>query len=371
MTSSACLDTITLMTRSFRIAYSADFFDETGAPQFRDYGRDMLDRDEAIEVSRFSRHLAEITPEQLEGFQAIIALTPRVTAQTLSQSHNLLAINRFGAGYDTVDVPACTAADVVLLTTPGCVNRPVAEATVGWMIALSHHMLVKDRLVREARWSDRTQYMGTELRDRTLGVIGLGGIGTELVKLLSGLGMRPPVVFDPYVDEQAVTARGGRKVDLENLLAESDFVSLHCPLNEETRNLIGARELSLMKSSAFLINTARGGIANEDALYDALTARRIAGAAIDCFENEPITAPHRFAGLDNVILAPHSIAWTRELFRDIGQTASRNLLHIARGRTPEGVINPEVFDRPTFVQKWERVRLQPSESASESTGGAS
>jgi phosphoglycerate dehydrogenase-like enzyme len=139
-------------------------------------------------------------------------------------------------------------------------------------------------------------------------------------------------------------------------MARADFVTVHCPFNEHTENLISAPELELMKRDAFILNTARGGIINEDALFEALFAERIAGAALDCFADEPVTEPHRFAQLENVILASHNIAWTRELFRDIGAMASRNLIDLANGKQPKSVVNPEVFDRPTFQKKWDSVR---------------
>jgi phosphoglycerate dehydrogenase-like enzyme len=213
---------------------------------------------------------------------------------------------------------------------------------------------MKDRLVREARWDERSGYMGSELRGRTLGVIGFGGIGRAVVKMLAGFGMNPPLVFDPYAPPDAVANCGARCVTLDELLAESDFVSLHCPLNESTRGLIGARELALMKSSAWLINTARGGIVDEDALYDALRQRRLAGAAIDCFATEPLTSAPKLAELDNVLLAPHCIAWTNELFRDIGRAACQGMVDLVSGRKPRGMINPEVLDRPGFQRKWRR-----------------
>jgi phosphoglycerate dehydrogenase-like enzyme len=263
----------------------------------------------------------------------------------------LLAVGRFGVGYDAVDVDACTLADVLVFITAGAVDRSVAEATVGWMIALAHHVRVKDNLVRTGRWDERSRYMGRELRDRTLGVVGLGGIGRATVGLLSGFGMRTPLAFDPHIDARAALAAGARKVALDELLAESDFVSIHCPLSVQTRGLIGARELALMKPDAYLINTARGGIVDEDALHDALAQRRIAGAAVDCFADEPITRPHRFGELDNVLLAPHSIAWTNELFRDIGRSVCQGMLDLSLGEIPRGVVNPLVLERPGFRKK--------------------
>jgi phosphoglycerate dehydrogenase-like enzyme len=210
--------------------------------------------------------------------------------------------------------------------------------------------------VRAGKWDERSRWMGTELRERTLGVIGLGGIGRALLALVRGLGMNEPLAFDPFLPDTLAARAGARQVGLDNLLQGSDFVSIHCPLNDRTRGLIGARELSLMKPTAYLLNTARGGIVDEAALLEALRGRRIAGAALDCFDHEPLTAPPPFAGLDNVLLAPHCIGWTEELFRDIGRSACRAMLDLSLGRRPAGVLNPEVFDRPGFVEKWERLR---------------
>ena len=339
----------------FQVALTADFHNAHGRPKYRDIGLGLFDDAPRIAVAPFGEHLAEIQPEQLAGVNGVIVLTPRVTAHSLSAAADLRAIGRFGVGYDSVDVAACTASDVVLFITAGAVDRPVAEATVGWMLALTHHLRTKDRLVREARWDERSQYMGCELRERTLGVIGFGGIGRSLVKLLAGFGMNPPLVFDPFTPAEVVEQHGAKRVTLDDLLTQADFVSLHCPLNEQTRNLIGARELALMKPDAYLINTARGGIINEDALFEVLASRRIAGAALDCFVDEPLTKPSRFAEFDSVLLAPHCIAWTDELFRDIGRAACQGMIDLSEGRGPRGVVNPAVFERPGFQAKWARL----------------
>jgi phosphoglycerate dehydrogenase-like enzyme len=225
------------------------------------------------------------------------------------------------------------------------------------MLALTHHVRAKDALVREGRWNDRSGFMGCELRGRTLGVVGLGGIGRKLVGLLAGFEMAPPLAFDPYIDPELARGMGVRLVGLDELMSTSDFVSVNCPLTDQTRGLIDARVLGLMKPDAYLINTARGGIVDEDALFDALNNRWIAGAAIDVFAEEPVVRPHRFGTLDNVLLAPHCIAWTDELFCDIGRAACQGMLDLALGRRPRGVVNPQVFDRPGFRRKWERLRL--------------
>jgi phosphoglycerate dehydrogenase-like enzyme len=274
----------------------------------------------------------------------VISLAPRYTAESLQGVERLVAIVRFGVGYDMVDVAACTRADVLLCITSGAVNHSVAEATITWMLALSHRVFVKDRLTREGRWTERALHTGTELRDRTLGVVGIGGIGGRLVEMLRGFGMKPPLAFDPYTPAQRAAELGVTLVSLERLMKESDFVSINCPLNDQTRNLIGRDHLALMKPGAFLINTARGGIVNEEALIETLRDRRIAGAAMDVFASEPVKSGHPLAQLDNVILAPHCIAWTDELFRDIGQMACRITAAISRGEVPPGVVNRDVLE---------------------------
>ena len=158
-----------------------------------------------------------------------------------------------------------------------------------------------------------------------------------------------------FLPAAAFTELGVRSVELEELLSTADFVSVHCPLNDQTRGLIGADELKLMKRDAYVLNTARGGIVDEAALFDALQNRSIAGAALDCFDGEPITEPHRFSELDNVMLAPHSIAWTNELFRDIGHTACQSMLDVSLGRRGKGILNPQLLERKSFREKWSRL----------------
>jgi phosphoglycerate dehydrogenase-like enzyme len=338
----------------FVVALTADFYDAKGAAKYRNLGLSVLAGQPGLEQRVFAEHRREIGADQIGDAQGVIVLTPSVTAASVAKPDDLLVVARFGVGYDAVDVPACTAANVLVTITTGAVDRPVAEATVGWMIALSHNLYVKDTLVRTGGWDKRSGYMGRELRQRTLGVIGLGGIARKTIELLSGFGMNQPLAFDPFVNPEAGAKLGVRVVNLEELLRLSDFVSIHCPLTDKTRGLIGARELALMKPEAYLLNTARGGIVDEAALYQALKERRIAGAAIDCFAQEPVLAPPPLAELDNVLLAPHCIAWTDELFRDIGQAACQVMVDLSQGKRPAHALNPELFDRPVFQAKWRR-----------------
>ncbi len=340
---------------TFRVAFTADFFDSAGHPKFADLGLGTFEPYPHVHTSNFASHQARIAPDQIEGANGVVVLTPKVTAESLSAPGDLLAIGRFGVGYDSVDVDACTRANVLAMITAGAVDRSVAEATITWMLALTHQVMAKDRLVRTGRWDDRTLHMGCELRDRSLGVIGLGGIGRQLVSLLRGFGMRRAMVYDPFISPDSLKGMDIDSVPLEELLTKADFVSIHCPLTKATRGLLGARQIAMMKKNAYLLNTARGGIVDEDALFSALRKGDIAGAALDCFEVEPVLEPSRFASLENVLLAPHAIAWTSEMFRDIGRAACQSMLDISLGRRPHGVLNPELLGKPEFLEKWARI----------------
>ena len=340
---------------AFRISITADFYDECGEPKYSDFGLSVFDGYDSLEVSAFSQNNAEIGAEQLADAHAVLVLTPTVTAESLRLASNLLVVSRFGVGFDSVDVASCTQNDVLVTIAKGAVDRPVAEATIAWMLALNHKVFQKDKLVRSGDWDARSNLMGTELRDRTLGVVGLGGIGSQLVALIRGFGMKQPIAFDPFAPTQVFDSLGVKQCSLVELLAMADFVSLHCPLTEETRGLIGRSQLNQMKSTAYLLNLARGGVVNEDALFDALSTGQIAGAALDCFADEPVTTPHRFGDLENVILAPHSIAWTDELFRDIGRMSCNSIVDVLAGNLPHGVVNPEVLEKESFKAKWRRV----------------
>lgn len=338
----------------FKVGLTRDFMTPDGQLTYEDIGLDILDAAPGLEYEFLARHEPTIQAEQLPGYDAIISLTPKYTTGSLTHAQGLVGIVRFGVGYDMVDVAACTDADVLLCITTGAVNHSVAESIIAWMLALSHNMMTKDRLVREGGWAERSRYMGRELRDRTLGIVGLGGIGGRLIEVLHGFGMKEVLAFDPFTTPERAAQLGAKLVSLEEVLRASDFVSINCPLTPETRDLIGSNELALMRADAYLINTARGGIVNEPALIEVLKNHRIAGAGIDVFESEPVGAGHPLAELDNVILAPHCIAWTDELFRDIGRMACRISVDLSQGKVPPGVVNKDVLERPGFKSKLAR-----------------
>jgi phosphoglycerate dehydrogenase-like enzyme len=199
----------------------------------------------------------------------------------------------------------------------------MAESIVLFVLALSHNLVSKDRMIRDGRWVESTRALGREPRGRVIGTIGYGNIAREAIRLLRQFGPARVLAFDPYVASYVDTSQIEVELaTLETVLRESDYVLVNCPLNEQTRHLIGARELSLMKPDAFFINTARGPIVDESALVNALQHHSIAGAALDVFEQEPLPAGSPLLSLDNVVLTSHSVGWTEELFRDMGRIAS-------------------------------------------------
>jgi phosphoglycerate dehydrogenase-like enzyme len=340
----------------FQIGLSADFLDERRQLAFPDIGLEILDADKSAAYEFLAEYHAEYQPRQLVGLDALISLKPRVTAGSLEGVDRLAVIGRFGVGYDNVDLEACTARDVAVFIAPQGVTRPMASSIVAFLLALSHDLVRKDRLVRQGKWAESTWKLGREPRGRTIGTIGFGNIARETMRLLRVLNPASLLGFDPHVAPEAMTMDGVEPVTIEELLASSDYVLVNCPLTPETRGRIGEAELRLMKPDAVLINTARGPIIDEAALVRALAERRIAAAALDVFEREPLDPDSPLLRLDNVILTSHSIGWTEELFRDLGRLDCEGVLEVCHGRIPPNVVNREVLGRPGFLRKLEDYR---------------
>ena len=338
------------MQRPFRVGMTRDFLKPDGTLGFGDIGLELLSENSRIEREFLPDYGSELPPEVANQFDALLVLAPRVTAATLAGCDRLSLVARFGVGYDNVDVSACTRNNVLLTITPAGVRRPMAVSVLTLMLALSHKLLAKDRLTREGRWHEKLDEMGVGLTGRTLGLIGLGNIGREILRVVAPLEMRP-VAFDPFVTPADVQASGVELLSLERLLEQSDFVCVCCALTPDTHHLLTAERLGRMKSSAFLINVARGPIVDQQALITVLRERRIAGAGLDVFEKEPIEPNDPLLSLDNVILSPHAICWTDELFRGIGQAACRGILDVAAGRLPQDVVNREVTLQPELLNK--------------------
>jgi phosphoglycerate dehydrogenase-like enzyme len=340
----------------FRVGFSADFCRDDGSLSFPDIGLSLLDAVPDITYEFLPDFRTEYEPDQLSHYDVLISLKPRMTAQSLRGITRLCAVGRCGVGYDNVDLNACTEQGIAVYITPGGVVRPVAESILLMMLALSHRLLQKDRMVRQGRWAESTHHLGREPRNRVVGTIGLGNIATEAIRLLRGLDVRRFLAFDPYASQSRAAELGVELVSLNQLLSESDYVLVNCPLTPETRGLIGAEQFSLMKRDAVIINTARGPIIDETAMIAALKGRQIAGAALDVFEKEPLSADSPLATMDNVILSSHSIAWTEELFRDMGRIDCEGALAIYSGEAPAHVVNPQVLANPKFIEKLERFK---------------
>ncbi len=338
------------MAASVRLGITHDFLKPDGTLGFAGIGLDLLQADRRIEYEFLPDYGTELPPSVAEEFDALLVLAPRVTAATLDGCRRLAIVARFGVGYDSVDVVACTRNDVVLTITPSGVRRPVAVAALTLLLAAAHKLLIKDRMTRAGRWHEKLDAMGVGLTGRTLGLIGLGNIGREILRLAAPLDMQH-LAHDPFVTPEAAEASGARWCPLEVLLEESDFVCLCCALTPQTHHLLDAQRLARMKPTAFLINVARGPIVDQAALTRALQQGRIAGAALDVFEQEPIAAGDPLLSLDNVILSPHAICWTDELFRGNGQAALQSILDVAAGRVPRDVVNRDVLQRPGWKKK--------------------
>jgi len=268
---------------AFQIGFSADFCDDSGHLAFPDIGLSLLDGYQGIGYEFLREYGPEYVPAQLDSFDVLISLKPKVTRQSLEGIDRLCAIGRCGVGYDNVDLDACTERGIAVYITPGGVVRPVAESIVLMVLALSHNLVRKDRLVRQGRWAESTSPLGREPRDRVVGTIGLGNIASEAIRLLRMLEVRRFLAFDPYADMGRAQRMGVEAVSLERLLRESDYVLVNCPLTPETRGLLGREQFAQMKPDAVLINTARGPIVNEAARADRGSgARRFRTGASGC-----------------------------------------------------------------------------------------
>jgi phosphoglycerate dehydrogenase-like enzyme len=332
----------------FRIGITRDVLDATGAPTFGTAPLALLDRPE-LEWEYFPEPTAQITPAHLARYDALYINAPLVTRASFAQgSGRTRVIARHGVGYDSVDVAACTENGVILTIQPDGVRRPVAVAAITYILALSQKLLIKDRLTHTGRWAEKTSHMGTGLVGRTIGVIGAGNVGQEILRLAPVFGLRM-LADDPYVDPAIITALGASPADLDTLLRQSDFVVVQCLLNQETHHLIGARELGLMRPTAYLINMARGPVVEEAALIAALRDKRIAGAGLDVFETEPVDPQNPLLSMDNIIVTPHALCWTDQCFSGLAESGFKGIVAALHGERPNGVVNPEVFDNPQLA----------------------
>ncbi len=284
------------------------------------------------------------TPEQLleivQGADAVIASSEPYTRMVLERADTLKHVARWGVGYDQVDVPAATELGVLVTTTQGANDWGVADHAFALMLALAHTLVDNDRDVRRGDWG---RPVGEDVWRATLGIVGLGRIGKGVALRAQGFEMTV-LAYEPYPDETFVERHAIELVSLEELLRRSDFVTLHAPGGADNYHLINAERLALMKPTAYLVNTARGALIDEDALYAALTEGRLGGAGLDVREQEP-PRDTRFNDLANVILTSHIAGVTHGTVSAMASMAVESILQAARGERPDGLLNPDVWER--------------------------
>jgi D-3-phosphoglycerate dehydrogenase len=271
---------------------------------------------------------------------AVISRKGKITREQMERSAGRLKIiARTGVGVDPsrVDLEAAKEYRVWVTNQPGSNAVSVAELVFGQMIALVRHTHDADRAVKENRWSDYLKFIGTELAGKTLGIVGMGNIGMRVALRARAFEM-DLLVSDPYIPESHVTAIGGKWIGLDELLTDADLVTIHCPLNRETTGMIGAKELALMKRSAFLVNAARGGIIDEDALCTVLKQRKIAGAVLDVIASEPPAKDHPLIKLDNVLWTPHLGAMTLEASERGEWGAAQEVIRVLESKRPKNPV---------------------------------
>ena len=326
-------------TARFRVGLTRDILTPDGAPSFGSGPLAPLAGDPRIEWEFLPESVDEITPDIMARYDGLYVNLPRVTAASVARADlRVKIVSRHGVGYDSVDVAALAARGVITTNTPVAVRRPVAVAALTFIFALAGRLVEKDRLTRTGRWNERTGWMGQGLTTRTLGVIGAGGIGRELLALARPFGWKM-LAADPFVDPAAVAAVGAERVTMERLLQSSDFVVATVLLNAATRHLMNAERFAQMKRSAYFINLSRGPIVDEAALIAALQAGKIVGAGLDVFEQEPIAPDNPLLKMDNVLLTPHALCWTDECFDAIAREGLGCILDFANGRVPKSVIS--------------------------------
>lgn len=284
--------------------------------------------------------------KKIQNVDAVVVRSAtKVTADLINAAQKLKVIARAGVGVDNIDVPAATRKGILVINAPDSSSIAVAEHVIGLMLALTRKIAISNMSLKSGKW-EKGKFLGVELSGKLLGIIGLGRIGTQVALRAKALGLRV-AAFDPYVTEKAAEELGIKLVDLETLLKESDIITIHVPLTPETKYLIGEKQLSLMKSNAFLINTSRGGVVNEKALCIALKGKKIAGAALDVFEAEP-PIENPLLELENVVVTPHIGGSTEEAQRSAAMAVASEIINVLQGKPVRNVVNIPIIDPETL-----------------------
>ncbi|MFQ6830733.1 hydroxyacid dehydrogenase [Butyricicoccus pullicaecorum] len=281
---------------------------------------------------------------QAQDCDAILVRSARITAEMMDKLPKLRAVAKHGIGVDNIDVKGATERGILVVNVPFANVNAVAEHGLALLMAASKFIPQLDRMTREGGFARRNEFVTTELAGKTIGLVGLGRISSLLAKKLSGFSVRI-LASDPFVTEERAKELGVELVDLDTVLAESDFVSLHTPLLDSTRHMMGREQFAKMKKTAWLINVSRGPVVDEEALIEALKAKEIAGAALDVFEQEPPAADNALFALDNVVLSPHNAALSDNALRAMAMDSAQGLVDYLEGRRPEFPVNREVLEK--------------------------
>jgi phosphoglycerate dehydrogenase-like enzyme len=336
---------------TYRVALSGDFRKPDGSPVYPDFDLAPLRTAPGVEM-QFLEPSNPVRAEQIADYDALILLGARFDRDSIHTNGRLAVVARFGVGYDTVDVEACTRAGIALVITPDGIRRPVAVSIITLMLALTGKLMIKDKLAREGApgFARRGEHMGVGLVGRTLGSVGMGNIGAELFRLIKPFNMHC-IAHDPVAEPRLASELGVELVGLDDVFRRADVVTINCPLSEQTRHLVNAPRLSLMKPTAYLINTARGPIVDQRALTQVLQENRIAGAGLDVLEKEPPELDDPILKLDNVILSPHALCWTDQCFAGNGAADVQAVLDVRNGREPRVVVNRPVLESDRWRQR--------------------
>jgi len=295
--------------------------------------------------------IAESTDEQylieaVKDVDVIMVVYAEITEKIINSAPKLKGIVRYGIGVDNVDIQAASKRKIPVANVPDYCIGTVADHTFALLLALNRKILLADKALRSGecrKWtSPSPKLMGLDLEGKTLGLIGVGKIGSAVAARAKGFGMRV-IAYDPYVPKEIAEKLGIQLTDFETLLRNSDFISIHVPLTLETRGMIGEKELKQMKKTAYIINTARGPIIQEEALYKALKNGWIAGAGLDVYEKEPPDSDNPLFKLENVVLTPHIAYYTQEAIRRLEMSAVKEAIRILQGQLPKNLVNKEVF----------------------------
>jgi phosphoglycerate dehydrogenase-like enzyme len=284
--------------------------------------------------------------EKLMGYSVIIAsVKPYYDREFFEYKDKTLLITRHGIGYDAIDIKSATEKGTLVTKVAGIVEREaVAENAIALLMDVMRRVREASLRVKEGKWQERASFMGYEIKDKVAGIIGIGNIGSRVAEILKyGFGAKV-IAYDPNLSEEEIQKRGAQPVSLEELLQTSDIISLNASLNEKNYHMLSHKEFSMMKKNVFIVNTARGELIDTEALIKALKEGKVAGAGLDVVEGEPIDENHPLLAFDNVIITPHTSAYTYECLRGMGDKVVSDVEKVLRGEIPDGVINKEVLE---------------------------